>query len=635
MENTLLLRYSIGVESDSIVTKTKTLLPPNAVSPLGVSMSGRSTTLLYRSKRRGHNKLGLAYSHDGVSFEEADPPVIMTGRSQSEDINQLTTVHLSSILHQQVLTYSKNKRLHIAVKSELSDFGIELWQTVRTGLPKAEDGIVVNEFKHNNEYVLYYSTNDINVALSKDLNRWHGPTDAPVTTRRHSFDRRNLRIVAAQVITQGILVLYQTSRTRKRSQQLSIGAVLFDRKNPGRELWRSSGPLWEVTASKRDPVMTLGAVVYRQDILLYCSNASGGLFIINIPNPHSLEASHVRPGLGLSRHAANPIISPEGGGPWEAIGTFNPAVLHDNGKVHILYRALDAAGISQIGYAASHDGITINERSPTPAYWPREGFEAGTGIKPFKRWSEDFGSGGGWGGCEDPKITRIGEKIYLTYVAHDGWSPPRLAMSTISRQDFHDKNWDKWSKPRLISEPNVTNKSGIILPEKINGRYVVFHRVFPNVLIHYTDDLENLGRSEWLDSHDIIAARPHRWDSRKLSIGATPLRIDEGWLVIYHAVDDRDDNKYKIGAMILDANDPSKIIARSNNPILEPEMHYENEWKFGIAYPSGAAIIDDVLHVYYGGGDRHVCVATAPLHNFVEHLLRHKDTYLEDPRMVA
>lgn len=207
-------------------------------------------------------------------------------------------------------------------------------------------------------------------------------------------------------------------------------------------------------------------------------------------------------------------------------------------------------------------------------------------------------------------------------------------MSDISLSDFRAHKWHKWSEPRLISEPGVVNKSGIILPEKIDGKYVIFHRVFPDILIHYTDSLDNLGRDEWLSSHDSIATRPDAWDSRKLSIGATPIRIDAGWLVIYHAVDDDDDGKYKIGAMILDINDPAKVIARTNQPILEPEMPYENEWKYGIAYPSGAAIIGDNLHVYYGGGDRHVCVATAPLQSFIANLLKHKPVHLQNPHSI-
>ena len=80
--------------------------------------------------------------------------------------------------------------------------------------------------------------------------------------------------------------------------------------------------------------------------------------------------------------------------------------------------------------------------------------------------------------------------------------------------------------------------------------------------------------------------------------------------------------------MILDHDDPSKVLYRTNAPILEPAAAYENEWKFGIAYPSGAAIIEGTLFVYYGGGDRHVCVATANLESFVKQLMNHQEPKL-------
>ena len=631
----LKLQYHTLINRGSLagVSQKHTLLPTNVVTSLGVTPTGEAAGLLYRSKRRGHNKLGFAEALDGVNFRELEAPVLMLGGGKTEDVDTISGAHLTDVLEQRLLTYTRNSRLKIAVATE--DIGIETWRVSKTGVPKAEAGVVVPEFKHNNQYVLYTSKNNISVALSKDLRRWAGPHQDPVALRPHNFDSKNMLIIAAQVINQGILVLYQSTKIRKKKQTLSIGAVLFDRGRPDRVLWRSEGPLWDIRSNKRDPVSLLGALIYQQDIVVYGTSRTGGLFMVNIPSPYALKETDEGKSLALARHDANPLISPEGGGPWEAVGTFNPAVLHDDGKVHILYRALDASGVSYVGYANTSDGVTIDSRHSEPAYWPRAEFEAGTGKVAHTSWSDKFGSGGGWGGCEDPKITRIGETIYLTYVAHSGWGEPRLAMSTISRDDFLNHRWKKWSHPRLISEPGVVNKSGIILPEKINGKYVVFHRVFPNINIHYTDDLENLGRSEWLEDHDNIPPRPNMWDSRKLSIGATPIRIDEGWLVIYHAVDDKDDTKYKIGAMILDADDPSNVIARTNSPILEPDMHYENDWKPGIAYPSGAAIINDTLHVYYGGGDKHVCVATAPLEPFVKNLLDHHEVKLENPTVIS
>lgn len=611
-------------------TNTNTTLPSNTVIPFGVSILSDQTSLLYRSKRRGHNKLSLAIATDTVSFSEIDAPVLMHGSSSSVDIDKIDLAQLTHVLDSRVITYSQNGSMHLAQSSDDAELGIELWRVLRN-TPKAEYGILVPEFKHNGNYVLYHSKNNLAVSLSKNLTSWHGPSNSLATRRAGLFDRNSIRIFAAQTVKQGILVLYQSQTKQNKRNTTSVGAALFDKTDPTKLLWRSRQPLWEVRSRKSEPTTAIGAVISNEHLVVYFRSKSGGLFIVNISSPFR-DAAFKADRIQLARHSANPLIGPEGGGPWESVGTFNPAVLQDDDRIHIMYRALDHSGMSRVGYASSSDGISIDERHAEPAYWPRAAFEAGQGEPAYNSWSDEFASGGGWGGVEDPKITAIDGKVYITYVAHPGYGPPRLAMSSISQDDFRNHRWDNWEEPRLISEPGVVNKSGIILPEKIDGRYVIFHRVFPDILIHYTDDLENLGRSEWLDSHDSIATRPDGWDSRKLSIGATPIRINEGWLVIYHAVDDKDDGKYKIGAMILDINDPSKVIARTNQPILEPEMPYENEWKYGIAYPSGAAIISDSLHVYYGGGDRHVCVATAPLQSFITGLLQHKPVHLNNPR---
>ena len=109
---------------------------------------------------------------------------------------------------------------------------------------------------------------------------------------------------------------------------------------------------------------------------------------------------------------------------------------------------------------------------------------------------------------------------------------------------------------------------------------------------------------------------------------AATIKTKDGWLLIYQAVCRRDESRYKMGAMLLDLKDPTKVLARSRNPILEPIAPYENEgWKAGVVYPCGAVVINNRLFVYYGGADMVVCVASAKLNNFVEQLsTNHKET---------
>ena len=334
--------------------------------------------------------------------------------------------------------------------------------------------------------------------------------------------------------------------------------------------------------------------------------------------------------LTLERFAGNPILAPDDRHRWETKAVFNPAAVYENGKVHILYRAIGESDVSVLGYASSTDGFHIDERLDKPAYIPRESFE---GVNPSHPYIPEphgiYVSGGGsTGGCEDPRLTRIGERVYMTYVAYDGHSHPRVALSSIDIKDFLAHRWN-WKKPVLISPPYIVDKNACILPEKINGKYVIFHRVFPNILIDFVDDLDFDGKSRFLVGQYKIPTRAlsSAWDSLKVGCGPPPLKTKEGWLLIYQAVGANDESRYKIGAMLLDLKDPTKVLARTRNPILEPVETCENEGcKSGVVYPCGAVIINGRLFVYYGGADMVVCVATAKLNRFLEELVtNHKE----------
>ncbi|MDE2590168.1 MAG: hypothetical protein KGL95_10970, partial [Patescibacteria group bacterium] len=240
--------------------------------------------------------------------------------------------------------------------------------------------------------------------------------------------------------------------------------------------------------------------------------------------------------------------------------------------------------------------------------------------------AQHFASGGGYGGIEDPRITRLEDKIYLTYVAFDGANPPRAAMSYIHIDDFRKKDWDKWAKPKLISAPGMVNKSAVIFPRKINGKYVMLHRVYPNILVDYLDNLEF---KNYLQGHHFIPPRKKFWDSKKVGAGAPPMETEDGWLLIYQSVGHQDPSRYKVGAMMLDRDNPSKVLYRTHTPIIEPNEKYENEgFKAGVVYPCGAVIKDSKLHVYYGGADTVVCAASADLKTFLYEMKKNREPRL-------
>lgn len=317
--------------------------------------------------------------------------------------------------------------------------------------------------------------------------------------------------------------------------------------------------------------------------------------------------------IALVKAEENPIISPKKENGWEAWQTFNPGVILLKDKVHFLYRAIGEDGLSRLGYAASEDGFYMSERFPHPVY------EHQVRERSFNVFS--YFSGGSWGGAEDPRIVRVNKEhiLYMTYTACDGGLG--VALTSIEANDLLNKRW-KWKSPVLISPPGEVHKNWVIFPEKINGKYAILHGINPKISIAYRANLE-FGEGEYIESYyNGNNPKKNCWDSWIRGAGAPPIKTRAGWLLFYHAMDN-DWSKYKVGVMLLDLNDPTKIIHRSQKPILEPEENYENDgYKAGVVYVSGAVVKNGKLLVYYGASDNYVSVAYANLEEFLEELTR-------------
>ena len=318
----------------------------------------------------------------------------------------------------------------------------------------------------------------------------------------------------------------------------------------------------------------------------------------------------------FKKHEGNPIISPQSDNHWEAWQTFNPGAILFGDKIHFLYRAIGHDGISRFGYAASNDGFFVDERLPYPVY------EHLLTKHIFNYYS--FASGGSFGGCEDSRLVRVDEEdtMYVTYTACD--EGLRVALTSIKVQDFLQKRW-KWKSPKLISLPGEIHKNWVIFPEKINGKYAMLTSINPEISIEYLDDLEfsaSGGKdNQYIESTFAPACRRNCWDTCVRGAGTTPIKTNYGWLLFYHAIDERDPGKYKVGAMLLDLSDPTKILHRSKEPILEPEEVYENDgFKTGVVYASGAVVKDGEILIYYGAADSYVGVAYANCKKFIEEL---------------
>ncbi len=324
----------------------------------------------------------------------------------------------------------------------------------------------------------------------------------------------------------------------------------------------------------------------------------------------------------ITRHHANPVMSPRPHQEWEACGTLNPAAVEDDeGRVHLLYRAIGDDGLSHIGHASSSDGFSFDRRSSFPVYQPgieEKRPEYKNDVKAYD--PGIYTSGGGWGGHEDPRAVRIGSRVYMTYTAFQGWDSVRIGLTSIAVADLKKERWN-WKKPKLISAAGQVNKNWLIFPEKINGKFAILHSIVPHIAIDYVDDLD--GMFPPIKSKRLAGPQPGRkdfWDKSVRGAGPPPVKTDIGWLLLYHG---QDDHRYRLGAMILDKDDPTKILYRSPEPILSPDTCYENDGKAGVVYASGAVVKNGNLIVYYGGGDKHVCVAQTSLESLLGWLMRY------------
>ncbi len=592
---------------------------------IGTAQKEKDILLYYTYTKSGKNFCKVTYSHDGFHFDGDTKYVIITDDKNREDTNyEWKNMRVAPQKDKYYLTYQLNAKNYNNLNGALS---AELLRWKKTGKIATikEAATVIPNYKYKSKYAMYFGENVIRVALSTDLKTWNADDTVILAPREDHFDNGELEVGSVLRLNEQILLIYYVKNKVGAINHFAVGACLFDKKDPTTPIWRSEKPLWEHPEQfHKQALVPLGAAEVNEELILYWLVGEQTVYAVSCPMP----GKHLKDNFFatmLKKFEKNPIIKPNPDHPWESRAAFNSAAVYEDGKVHFLYRALGDSDLSVLGYATSSDGVTIDERSKEPIYIPREPFET-PGQRKLSSWAEHYVSGGGYGGIEDPRITRVEDRMYLTYVAFDGATPPRSAMSSIAVDDFLNRRWEKWETPKLISAPGMVNKSAVVFPEKVNGKYVVLHRVYPNILVDYLDDLNF---DNYLQGHHFIPPRKTHWDSKKIGAGAPPMKTKDGWLLIYQSVGYQDPGRYKIGAMMLDKDNPSKVLYRSRMPLIAPDEHYENAGhKAGVVYPCGAVIKDNDLFVYYGGADTVVCAASQNLDMFLEQL-----KYNQEPRL--
>lgn len=288
-------------------------------------------------------------------------------------------------------------------------------------------------------------------------------------------------------------------------------------------------------------------------------------------------------------HGGEPILMPQGNG-FEASGSFNPAVIKDGKRYVMLYRAQDANGTSRLGMATSLDGVHF-AREAEPALVPETDYERG-------------------GGVEDPRLVKIGSTFYLTYTAYDGRNA-QLALASSS--DL--RRWDRGGViiPANQGRWNVKwTKAGAILAEPVGGRYWMYYMAdaaagSDQMGVAYSTDL--LHWTEALDD-PVLPRRPGRFDSRVVEPGPPPQMTPAGILLVYNGADDR--LVYRTGWVLFDRDDPTRVVARCDAPIFEPQRGWELAGQVpNVAFVEGLVREGSRWLFYYGGADKHVGVAEA------------------------
>lgn len=392
-----------------------------------------------------------------------------------------------------------------------------------------------------------------------------------------------------------------------------IEALLLDLKDPRLIVGRTKGPImvpeeiYEKYGAVPNIVFPSGALLDKNGrIDLYygaadtvCAKAS-----LNLADLLSAMIPERRVELAV-RAKENPLMRPTQN-EWEKVAVFNPAAIDLGGYVHLLYRAMGQDNTSVIGYAKSKNGIKFT-RDKEPCYVPREEFE------------KKKGSPTGNSGCEDPRLTKIGDTIYMVYTAYDGLNPTRVALTSISSKDFLAKRWDKWAKPVLTTPDNVNDKDTCVVPEKIGGQYMLLHRIDPQLCADFLDSLD-FKKSRLTRCIEIMGPRPGMWDSAKIGIAGPPIKTRKGWLLIYHGVSKT--TTYRLGAVLLDLKNPSIVVSRSVDTIFEPLEEYERAGVVRNAvFSCGSVLRGDTLMIYYGGADTVIGVARVSLKKLLKILL--------------
>lgn len=342
-----------------------------------------------------------------------------------------------------------------------------------------------------------------------------------------------------------------------------------------------------------------------------------------------------------NRHPLNPLLSPKDLSASDKSMTIecllNPGVFEFNGKIGLLVRVAERTvqkeGFLMIPIYNSNGKVELLEfklddpkldasDSRVIKYDGKDYLTTishlrllfsndGVTFKEDKEYSSLFGEGDYESyGIEDCRVAKIEDTYYLTYtMVSDNGVGVGLRMT---------KDWKTFEKKGMVFSPH--NKDCAIFEEKISNKYFALHRPSsPELGGNYIWLAESPDGVHWGNHKCIAKTREGRFDSKRLGAGAAPIKTDKGWLAIYHGATEK--HRYCLGAILLDLENPSMLIARSEEPIMEPIANYEQTGFFGnVVFTNGHIVDGDSIKIYYGASDEHVCLASFSINQILKTL---------------
>ncbi len=339
--------------------------------------------------------------------------------------------------------------------------------------------------------------------------------------------------------------------------------------------------------------------------------------------------------LKVKRYAGNPILGPNPDLYWGGHESRNPGVVYDGREFHMVFTATPEPGNGEIylGYAKSRDGVNF-ECAPEPLLRPSPD-------------ENDFDHAS----VEDARVTELEGKYYIAYAGRS-FNMKRFAKGERRVGPNHNLNptwtenfrrcglaattdWKNCERLGPVTSEHICDANVLLFPEKINGKYAMLHRptafvpwmlplvyspaaiwmAFSDSLTHWSSNRRempwNMVDGEDVPDTHLLIKPEYEWEKLKIGGAGVPIPTDDGWLMFYHAVDRQ--SVYRVGLMLLDRENPLKVLARSPHPIMAPQTPFETNGTLHCVFPCANPVVDGEIFMYYGGGDLYVNLATVNL----------------------